>query len=548
MDERMREVAQAGDVDDLYALIQENPFVLANIDAVPFIDTPLHMAASEGHIDFVMEMMNLKPSYARKLNPIGFTPKHLALLNHRTLIVSELLKIDKDLVRVKGRGGLTPMHLAVEDGKLDFVAKFLEACPECITDVTIQGQTAIQIAARNNNFDILELLVCWFGKTTHKDSVMWKEQVLNMKDREGNTVLHIAASNNHLQMVKLLLKSNICKNEINLNGRSALDMLQGQVNNSETADTLRRAGCVEGARIPAPRTLAESLRSKTPWLETFRRTMARQNNKISSDMRNAMLVVAVLILTASYQASLSPPGGVWQGNIDSSGSSTTDKGKINFGGGSFIDPSSSSSSTTNKGNIDFSNTTTLSSLSPFTNSSDKLGLKNKNPSTGVRNREPFTDSPNKFGFNNRKPSREIHSSKVGVKNKKPFPKIHSSKVGVNNEKPFTDSSSDKVGVSVMSTLGFAYFYSINAATFLTTTCLVFFLLPDETINLLAIPVLLFILCYLLSMIYLAPFSFCILISPFASASSPILVATVIFFIVCAPKFLDLYLRSRRSLL
>ncbi|GLT93120.1 hypothetical protein SLE2022_109250 [Rubroshorea leprosula] len=104
MDERMREVAQARDVDDLYALIQENPFGLANIVAVPFVDTPLHMAASEGHIDFVMEMMNLKPSYARKPNPTGFTPMHLALLNHQTLIVSELLRIDEDLVRVKGRG------------------------------------------------------------------------------------------------------------------------------------------------------------------------------------------------------------------------------------------------------------------------------------------------------------------------------------------------------------------------------------------------------------------------------------------------------------
>ncbi|GKV28503.1 hypothetical protein SLEP1_g37547 [Rubroshorea leprosula] len=112
--------------------------------------------------------------------------------------------------------------------------------------------------------------------------------------------------------------------------------------------------------------------------------MACQNNKISSDMRNAMLVVAVLILTASYQASLSPPGGVWQGNIDSGGSSTTDKGNIDFGGVNFIDPCSSS--TTDKGNIDFSNTTTFSSVSPFTKSSNKLRLENKNPFSGVRNR------------------------------------------------------------------------------------------------------------------------------------------------------------------
>ncbi|GLT93127.1 hypothetical protein SLE2022_109320 [Rubroshorea leprosula] len=65
----MREVAQVGDVNALYALIQGNSFVLKSIDRFLFIDTPLHIAAFEGHIDFAMEMMNLKPSYARKLNP-----------------------------------------------------------------------------------------------------------------------------------------------------------------------------------------------------------------------------------------------------------------------------------------------------------------------------------------------------------------------------------------------------------------------------------------------------------------------------------------------
>ncbi|MFQ6667065.1 hypothetical protein Gotur_033211 [Gossypium turneri] len=34
---------------------------------------------------------------------------------------------------------------------------------------------------------------------------------------------------------------------------------------------------------------------------------------ISADDRNALLVILGLLLTATYQATLSPPGGVWQG-------------------------------------------------------------------------------------------------------------------------------------------------------------------------------------------------------------------------------------------
>ncbi|GLT87496.1 hypothetical protein SLE2022_055750 [Rubroshorea leprosula] len=442
MDERMRRVAQAGNIDALYALIQENPFVLESFYEFPYVDTPLHLAAFEGHIDFVLEMMNLKSSFARKLNPAGLSPLHLALLNHQPLVVRELVRVDKDLIRVKGRGGLTPLHLATEIGDLDLVAEFLEACPECITDVTIQGETALRIAAKNNSFETLELLVRWLQKTTHKDSDVWNKQVLNRKDKQGNTILHIAASNNHPKMVKLLLECKISKNKINLNGRSALDMLEGQLNNSQTRHILHQAGCLKAERIPARRTLAESLRLKMSWSETFRRTVACQNNKISGDMRNAMLVVAVLILTSTYQACLSPPGGLSQGNNDS------------------------------------------------------------------------------------------------VRHPKPIIKVKHNST--------SSGSSDELGVSVLPKSDFACFYFINAATFLATTCVVFFLLPDETINLLTLPVLLFILCYSLLMIYLVPpfpikIPFLSLLQPL----SPILVAAIIFILVCSPKFLVLYLQSRR---
>ncbi|MBA0803576.1 hypothetical protein Gohar_013770 [Gossypium harknessii] len=40
-------------------------------------------------------------------------------------------------------------------------------------------------------------------------------------------------------------------------------------------------------------------------------------NKLSSDDRNALLVILGLLLTATYQASLSLPGCVWQGDSSS---------------------------------------------------------------------------------------------------------------------------------------------------------------------------------------------------------------------------------------
>ncbi|KAL4290176.1 hypothetical protein GQ457_14G018330 [Hibiscus cannabinus] len=45
-----------------------------------FVDTPLHVSAASRNTGFAMEMMSLKPSFAKKLNRDDFSLIHLALL------------------------------------------------------------------------------------------------------------------------------------------------------------------------------------------------------------------------------------------------------------------------------------------------------------------------------------------------------------------------------------------------------------------------------------------------------------------------------------
>ncbi|KAJ4959124.1 hypothetical protein NE237_026235 [Protea cynaroides] len=54
------------------------------------------------------------------------------------------------------------------------------------------------------------------------------------------------------------------------------------------------------------------------------------NKNISSDVRNALLVVVVLIVTATYQLGISPPGGLWQDNYDPSKSSNDSSSLIKY--------------------------------------------------------------------------------------------------------------------------------------------------------------------------------------------------------------------------
>ncbi|XP_022764552.1 ankyrin repeat-containing protein BDA1-like [Durio zibethinus] len=321
MDGKLREAAQSGNIDNLYELFREDPHLLEHIDEVPFFDTPLHTAAAAGQVDFAVEMMNLKPSFATKLNPDGFTPMHLALQNDRNQLLFELLKINKELIRVKGKKGVTLLHYAAEQGDADLLAKFLAACPQCIIDVTVGGQTALHIAAEKTKLEALELLARWLRRTHNKDGGFWELEVMNWKDKEGNTVLHVVASNteNQVEMIRLLLECGVRKNIINLSGLTALDILQRRrhVGNREAEDILSQAGGLNAYSISKSRPLAELLRSKVEFSERLMITVTRARLNIPSDTRNAFLVLAGLVITATYQAIFNPPGGVRQAEAGS---------------------------------------------------------------------------------------------------------------------------------------------------------------------------------------------------------------------------------------
>ena len=198
--ERLNQVALQGNVDAFYIIIREDVKLLEHIDELPFVDTPLHISASAGHIRFSIEMIKLKPSFLSKPNPDGHSPVHLALENGHTKMVRQLLHHNADLIRVKGRECMTPLHYAATtDDHLDLLHKFLSVCPDSITDVTARNETALHIALKYNKLEAFKFLVGWLRwEWPHWD------KILRWKDVEGNTILHIAVSINQTQASPLL--------------------------------------------------------------------------------------------------------------------------------------------------------------------------------------------------------------------------------------------------------------------------------------------------------------------------------------------------------
>ncbi|XP_010110571.2 ankyrin repeat domain-containing protein 6 [Morus notabilis] len=245
MDERLKVAAEKGDIDMLYSLIREDPYVLDNIERIPFVDTPLHIAASLGHTGFARETMLLKPSFARKLNQDGFTPLHLAFLNGQTKMVDRLVEADSDLIRVHGKEGKTPLHYAAEHGNTSLLKRFLLSCPSSILDVTNRGETALHIAVESKKFEAFRVVVRRLRTSVDKGSAILENESLNRKNESGDTALHVAVKTNQPEVVKMLVDNEVKLDVKNSDNLTALEILkledsQSQVNNREAREVMKK--------------------------------------------------------------------------------------------------------------------------------------------------------------------------------------------------------------------------------------------------------------------------------------------------------------------
>ncbi|MBA0702232.1 hypothetical protein Goari_022558 [Gossypium aridum] len=256
--------------------------------------------------------MKLYPSLSKKLDPNGWCPFHVALQNNQIATVFWLLETEPDLVRLKGRQVLTSLHLVAEffdEIKHNLLREFLAVSPLSITDTTNRGQTALHIAVNNVNIDALNVLLSFLRRSMYRNARYWEHKVLNWKDEHGDTVLHVAANKNDMLAVELLLNCNIKVNARNLRSFTAADIaiLNG---NQEMFNVLNKVGDKDGILIEEMKQL--TLKAKTTLFDNVIRFVKGQKIDISSETRDALLVVAALVATASFQAFLSPPGGLRQ--------------------------------------------------------------------------------------------------------------------------------------------------------------------------------------------------------------------------------------------
>ncbi|KAL7165668.1 hypothetical protein ACSBR2_041364 [Camellia fascicularis] len=349
MDERLIGAAQTGDVETLYNLIQQDPFVLDKIDQVPFVDTPLHVAISANQIHFAKEIASLKPSFVVKLNQYGYSPIHLASMVGQAGIVKELITIDPKLRLLKGREKTTPLHCAAMASHTDVINLLFDGCPQSLVELTIWNETALHLAVKSNQLEAFKLLFggCKSFKASSKREVedfkiikdglekIRREEVLNWKDKEGNTVLHLATSTKQYEIIKILLSKNpapgtqLDVNVVNGNNQTALDILfqlRRETYVKEIETILCQAGAVTAGQII----------THTPFtaVMTPPKTFELKGHPPPINSNDIMIIASILLAITCFLTGVYPPGGVWQYDYNyKSGFNTTTTTKFKAGTG-----------------------------------------------------------------------------------------------------------------------------------------------------------------------------------------------------------------------
>ncbi|RWR84305.1 ankyrin repeat-containing-like protein [Cinnamomum micranthum f. kanehirae] len=291
MDGRLLEAAIRGNKQTLVELLREDPLILDQaMDECTGKESPLHLGALYGHVDFVREILLQKRQLVRELNYQGQSPLHLASARGHVGVVKEILSADPYACFVRDRDGMIPLHVAAIKGQVEVLEELVNAKSVTAFLLTDGGEPILHMCAKNKQFKALEKLV----------ELVKDDDFVNLKDSKKNNILHLLSAKKQTELIRFLLKKHnraLEVNAVNTDGCTPLDI------------SLKRVSGL--ARLKSDIALITAgAKTATPIFGKGKTKML--NDNYGSWFMEALLVVALLMINVAFQAALNPPGGVLQ--------------------------------------------------------------------------------------------------------------------------------------------------------------------------------------------------------------------------------------------
>ncbi|KAI3912859.1 hypothetical protein MKW98_012801 [Papaver atlanticum] len=293
----IRDATRKGDAESLRRILDADPnFPLAEQKFTSFLQTPLHVAAIHGYVEFAREIVNRNPQLAMEVDSQGFTPLHLASTRYNVDMVTELLNAhpgNPGACLVPDNNGGTPLHLAAMRDDVNFMELLIGRGPGAIHQrLPNTNETILHLCVKHNKFRAMEKLVKYLVDNPANIADIPDPISVNSVDSGGNTILHLAAERKRMKMLKYLIKSDCIGADINIRNNEEVTALH-MLDTHEMYDL--GISCYD---YHTTADLGEqSTTSKNEWLK---------------ERLNTIMIVAALIAGVAFQAVINPPGGVFQ--------------------------------------------------------------------------------------------------------------------------------------------------------------------------------------------------------------------------------------------
>ncbi|TKY68121.1 Ankyrin repeat-containing protein [Spatholobus suberectus] len=305
------EVSLRGSVSELDTIIQRDPLILHKLSLTTFTETPLHISALLGHLDFTKSLLTHKPQLTLELDHSKRTPLHLASAEGHIEIVHVLLQTCGDACLMSDQDGRIPLHYAAMRGRTEVARKLIGAKPESIIVFDGSGKTLLHLCVEHNHLETLKTLM-QVGDVSG--------DFLNFGDfHHGNTILHLAVILKQVETIGYLLSISKIREEANIEnkmGCTALDMLKHDPKDWKTIQIklmLVYAGIKKNQIQSPPTTIDQNKKGWSQFSKRSKMFLQYQGNRLE-EMRGMLSMVVIMISTMTFNAVMNPPGGVIQGN------------------------------------------------------------------------------------------------------------------------------------------------------------------------------------------------------------------------------------------
>ncbi|CAL8150492.1 unnamed protein product [Prunus armeniaca] len=269
--------------------------------------TALHAAVTRRrltHQGIVATMVSKNHEIIKQADDIGWTPLHYAALRGNLKATQVLIGKENSACYILDKLGLSALHIAAYAGHTKILEELIGSEPATCDLVNHKGQTALHAAVVGKQINVIKYVL----KTPKLG------RLINQADNDGNTPLHLAAICRNHGMVKILsTDTRLDKTATNKKFLTVADILR-----DDKMEQKEWTNSAEVRKYP--------IWSLTAGVPYFQRQITHEFTKVQSPekkdkadtpavthgalkRRDTKLLIATLIATVTFAASINVPGG-----------------------------------------------------------------------------------------------------------------------------------------------------------------------------------------------------------------------------------------------